>query len=132
MLQKKNLFAYLLLALAVIALIFAIVCFSSETSYLYGSTKGNNQYGGDAYTGIQNAAAQTATNVYYLNRNVEILTSCIATVGGLFFLLVSFVFAVFGVKQLGLTDCTAEPEKATETTETTVVVEETPTETTNE
>jgi hypothetical protein len=32
-----------------------------------GSYENAVQYGGDAYTGIQNAAAQTAVNVYYLN-----------------------------------------------------------------
>ncbi len=31
-----------------------------------GSSEANNMYGGDAYTGIQNAAAQTANNVQKL------------------------------------------------------------------
>lgn len=42
--------------------ILGIVCFDmSSGSYEYNST-----YGGDAYTGIQNAAAQTANNVHAL------------------------------------------------------------------
>ena len=108
--HKKNLFAYLFLALALISLVFAIICFAAETSYATGSYESSKQYGGDAYTGIQNAAAQTANNVYYLTRNVVLLTTCVATTGGLFFLLAAFTFAVIGIKKLGLIDETAAPE----------------------
>lgn len=101
-LQKKNLFAYLLLALALVSLIFAIVCFTTDTSYASGSYETSQKYGGDAYTGIQNAAAQTANNVYYMNKNLTLLIGCVATTGGLFFLLAALTFALMGVKKLGL------------------------------
>lgn len=38
---------------------------------LRGSYELNHSYGGDAYTGIQNAAAQAANNVYYGNEIVQ-------------------------------------------------------------
>lgn len=43
----------------VISIVLGIVCFSLGI----GSKENNNAYGGDAYTGIQNAAAQTANNI---------------------------------------------------------------------
>jgi len=98
--KNKNLYAYLLFALAVIALGFAIICFVTDTSKGHGGYEMSEAYGGDAYTGIQNAAAQTANNVQTLSMNVELLTKCVATASGLFFLLASFTFAVAGVRNL--------------------------------
>ena len=100
--NKKNLFAYLCLAIALIALIFAVVTFSTDVHRNSGSYESSETYGGDAYTGIQNAAAQTANNVYYMNKNLVALGTCIATTGGFFFLLVAMTFALIGVKELGL------------------------------
>ncbi len=57
----------MLVVFGVISLILAIVCFTRET----GSYEYNEIYGGDAYTGIQNAAAQSANNVLCLNRIVK-------------------------------------------------------------
>ena len=37
---------------------------TSEFTFHYHGTISQKEYGGDAYTGIQNACAQTATNVY--------------------------------------------------------------------
>ena len=36
----------------------------SEFNFYYSGTVSKESYGGDAYTGIQNASAQTATNVF--------------------------------------------------------------------
>ena len=100
--KKKDLFAYLCLAIALLALIFAIVSFATDASGPSGSYESSKAYGGDAYTGIQNAAAQTANNVYYMNKNLVTLTTCVATTSGFFFLLVACTFALIGVKELGL------------------------------
>ena len=57
-----------------------------------GSWESNSSYGGDAYTGIQNAAAQTANNVQYL---AEILKT------GMSYVLIIFgiaMIAYFGIK----------------------------------
>ena len=55
-----------------------------------GSTEYNTEYGGDAYTGIQNAAAQTASNVYYLiiciSKGIGILTSSIGLISLSYFI----------------------------------------------
>lgn len=52
-----------LIALGVLSFVFI------DYAYYLSSYEDNNTYGGDAYTGIQNAAAQTANNV----NNVGIL-----------------------------------------------------------
>lgn len=46
-----------------LSIVFSFIMLGKED----GSWENYNSYGGDAYTGIQNAAAQTANNVYYLN-----------------------------------------------------------------
>lgn len=48
-----------------------------------GSFENNSAYGGDAYTGIQNAAAQTAVNVYYLNQILRFGFFAILLVAGI-------------------------------------------------
>lgn len=48
----------------VLSFIFGIVMFAQEAGYY----ELNSKYGGDAYTGIQNATAQTARNVQDLAR----------------------------------------------------------------
>lgn len=101
MIDKKKLMAYICLAIAALSLIFAIVCFTMDVDYVRGSTESNSSYGGDAYTGIQNAAAQTATNVYYLNKNLSNFAACIVTMGGFFFMVVTLGFGLVGVKELG-------------------------------
>lgn len=111
-LKKKDLFAYACLAIAVLAFIFAIVCFATNSSASNGSYESSKSYGGDAYTGIQNAAAQTANNVYYLSKNIQTLTACVATASGFFFLLVALIFALVGVKKLGLLECAFKEEVA--------------------
>ncbi len=89
----KNIMGILLMALALIAIVFGIIAFCLEDgSYAFTET-----YGGDAYTGIQNAAADTANNVRDLTRVVR-------TVGGLGFLLTGFVLFVVGLGNSGLLD----------------------------
>lgn len=57
--------------------------------YNYGATEHSYTYGGDAYTGIQNAAAQAATNVYYLTsvftKGIGVLISSIGAVSFCYF-----------------------------------------------
>ena len=56
---------------------------STERNFIYG-------YGANAYTGIQNAAAQTANNVYYLiicvSKGIGILTSSIGLISLSYFI----------------------------------------------
>jgi hypothetical protein len=46
--------------------IISVVCGFIVATFSVGSYEWNSSYGGDAYTGIQNAAAQTANNVQNL------------------------------------------------------------------
>ena len=55
---RKAVFAIL----GVVAIVLGIMCFTKDT----GDFESNRSYGGDAYTGIQNASAQTARNVKHL------------------------------------------------------------------
>ncbi|MBR2476759.1 MAG: hypothetical protein IKB50_01340 [Clostridia bacterium] len=61
-------------------------------NYSLGSTASRESYGGDAYTGIQNAAAQTANNIY---KNTEILATGLSMI--LFILGLALIF-YFGCK----------------------------------
>ncbi len=83
----------LLMALSIIAIIFAIISFSMDT----GSYSNFKSYGGDAYTGIQNAAARTANNV-------QDLAGIVKTIGGLGFLMTGFILFVVGLGNCGLLD----------------------------
>lgn len=66
--MKKNVvkivFSTLVVVMGVFSIIFASVMFKSYSySYVW-----HKSYGGDAYTGIQNAAADAANNVVYLGK----------------------------------------------------------------
>ena len=70
--KSKNLITGVMFIIAgLIAIAFAIVVISQTTNFSVGSYTWYESYGGDAYTGIQNAAADTANNVSYLNDNLE-------------------------------------------------------------
>lgn len=57
-----------LIVVGILAIILAFVCFTKDV----GNVTVGYSYGGDAYTGIQNAAAQTANNVLYLAEIVRL------------------------------------------------------------
>lgn len=79
--------------IAIISFVFAAMCFFMSSSLVYGDTESNLSYGGDAYTGIQNAAAQTATNTYYVNKSISALIECIKTISGYMFIVVGITFS---------------------------------------
>ena len=72
-----------LLVVGLLSIILSIVCFSLNI----GARERDNAYGGDAYTGIQNASAQTANNVYYLNKIVKTGIGSILLVAGCAFII---------------------------------------------
>ncbi len=63
----------------VLAVILAFVCFGKYEGYIESS----KSYGGDAYTGIQNASAQAANNTYHLAEITKFAGGSILLVIGL-------------------------------------------------
>ena len=73
--------------IAVVALGFSIACFEWEND---GYSPDKEFYGGDAYTGIQHAVADTA-------RNVQMLISSVAVFAGFAFVLTCLAFLFKGI-----------------------------------
>ena len=97
--KGKKIFSIGLLLIGITAIIFAIVCLTAEpciwdTTYVYKET-----YGGDAYTGIQNAAAITANNIQYLDLNLQYATEFFANCMGYVLLIVGLLLLLFGTTQ---------------------------------
>lgn len=72
-----------------LSLIFSVVCFASDT----GTFENLSSYGGDAYTGIQNAGALTANNI-------KCLASICSFGFGAIFLLVGILILSKGILSL--------------------------------
>lgn len=68
-----------MVVVGILAIILAVVCFSMDV----GNTSLGYSYGGDAYTGIQNATAQTANNILYLAKIARFGFSSVLLVLGL-------------------------------------------------
>lgn len=82
----KNSKSAFLLIVGALSILLSILCFSLNV----GGREFDLEYGGDAYTGIQNATAQTATNVYYLSKIVKtgagsilLVAGCVCIISGL-------------------------------------------------
>lgn len=76
---KKNFKLFVGIILAILGIIAIIM--GNSVNY-YGGYELESKYGGDAYTGIQNAAAQTANNVYnFGNYHEEVYASFMAFIG---------------------------------------------------
>jgi len=106
--SKKKVFQ---IVVGVISIVFAILCFVLQPDLYEGSIVSDQYYGGDAYTGIQHAAAATARNVYYLNQNITELSKVIMMAFGFLFIIVGISSIFKGV----LTGCNKNKEKVVET-----------------
>lgn len=90
--MKKGI-AVLFILVGLLAVILGFCAFGKDTGYY----ENNNKYGGDAYTGIQNAAAQTANNVQDLSEATTFGFGSILLVGGIVLMLV-------GINNISLSD----------------------------
>ena len=99
--EKKQFIGVVAFILAALSLIFAIYCFSVNVS-ANGSYEENKSYGGDAYTGMQNASAQAANNALNAERTLCKLINTMTTVCGMGFVLVTVAGAAVGVHCFGL------------------------------
>ena len=106
--------AILSMIFAVVALILSMVLFSKDA----GTYVRHIAYGGDAYTGIQNAAADTAVNVKWLNEAVSFGFGAVLLMVSFAFLLVSVYF--FGSEKgtpMTFNDVGMNSQKSVETTQ---------------
>ena len=85
------------IVVGVISIIFAVLCFVLQGDFDTGSLVSDKYYGGDAYTGIQQAAAATARNVYYLSKNIESLSKAIMMGFGFLLIVIGLVSIFKGV-----------------------------------
>ena len=93
--MKKGI-AALLVVVGVLSIILGFCAFGADTGY----HENNNTYGGDAYTGIQNAAAQTANNLVDLADLTAFGFGSILLIGGL-------VLVLVGINNLSMSDLSA-------------------------
>ena len=99
--QKTNkFFNYGLIGIGVLCIIFSILCFVLNLETFTGVTISAEKYGGDAYTGIQNAGAATANNVYWLTDCVVLLSKTVRMGFGFTLLVTGLLVILFGVKKV--------------------------------
>ncbi len=98
--KEKKLFSIVLMVLGITCIVFAILYYVMPPLLYAGDIEYNLQYGGDAYTGIQNAAAQTACNIYYLNQNLEDVARIFTLFAAAIFLILGILFLSFGILKL--------------------------------
>ena len=92
--NKEKAFSALGIISGIISIVFSIIVFCMDN----GSWENSLQYGGDAYTGIQNAAAQTANNIQALSDIFKIAFGAVLLVGGI------VLICVFGLKMVKLSE----------------------------
>ena len=118
--KSNKILAFAFLAVAVLSLIFAVICFISSTNnYSIGTYEIDNKYGADFYTDAQNAIAQVTANTYYANRIFRSIVSGMFRMGAFAFILNAIVFGALGISKLK----TEAPKKEIfeETSETTQI-----------
>ena len=106
--KVKIIVGILFFVIALTALALSITCFFfTDEGHLFSNPMDytwHEEYGGDAYTGIQNAAADAANNVrelVYLNGDgFANITFSVFLVAGFLFLLVCVCFFALGVKMM--------------------------------
>ena len=82
----KKIAAILFVIIGIVAIVMSFEAYDLPT----GGYESSSAYGGDAYTGIQNAAAQTANNVRYV-------TEAVGYVGGSLLMVTGLILIAVGV-----------------------------------
>lgn len=75
----KRIAAVMLILVGIVAIILGISAYDMST----GQEESDERYGGDAYTGIQRAAAQTARNVVKVAEAITFSAGSVLLIGGL-------------------------------------------------
>lgn len=98
--KKNKIVAIAFIAIAVVSLAFSIACFALDGGNMYGGTASDGRYGADFYTDVQNAAAQAATNTYYIGQCIEEFSKCMLLISAFAFMIVALICATVGVSKL--------------------------------
>ncbi|MBR2645973.1 MAG: hypothetical protein IKD47_00225 [Clostridia bacterium] len=71
--KAKKVSGFIFMAIGLLSIIFSIIFFKKDIDlrWFNGSGVLKETYGGDAYTGIQNAVADTANNIRALSLDIE-------------------------------------------------------------
>lgn len=106
---KNNLPGIALICIGILSIILAISCLNKTYGFdILGWVK-HETYGGDAYTGIQNATATTANYIHALHSDAQILATILQTGFGDILLIGGFVITLYGIHQI-LKNKTTEPK----------------------
>ena len=93
-----------LLLVGIAAVVFAILCgtwASNVQSYVsWCDYVSFETYGGDAYTGIQNAAAETANNLVGLNRSLVFMGRMMLNCVALLFWIIAAILIIVGITKI--------------------------------
>lgn len=81
--KGKNFVSILGIILGIVVIIIGLTAFNDT----YTDTVSKESYGGDAYTGIQQACAQTATNTYYIYEIIQTSSKIFFVALGIFIIL---------------------------------------------
>lgn len=93
---EKKILSVGLIAIGIAAIVFAVICLSAEPCIFDSVYVADKTYGGDAYTGMQNAAAATANNIKYLNLNLRRATEFLGECMGYLLLIVGLLLLLIG------------------------------------
>ena len=77
----KKVFCLIGLGIGTLCIILSLVVLVGSASVATGNYISHESYGGDAYTGIQNAAADTGNNVRYIGMGIEELYDKVCQIG---------------------------------------------------
>ena len=88
--MKRQRLRVFCIILSILAFVLAFIVFDQRV----GSFESSKSYGGDAYTGIQNAAAQTANNVQDVGEMIRTGLGCILILHGAILLSVAICIDV--------------------------------------
>ena len=88
-----------LICIATLAIVFAVICWGANPCIWETKYVSKEMYGGDAYTGIQNAAADTANNIKYLDLNLQYAAEFFAESMGYVFCIVGLLLLCIGISK---------------------------------
>lgn len=107
--MKKKIIAIVLIIVAIASVALGVVEMRKGAGNYSGRYVARQTYGGDAYTGIQNAAADTAFNVQQTNDILNSMHKTIAFGFGSILIVIGLALCVFGVALLIKKEQAADP-----------------------